>query len=372
MIPVLAVLAGLVYDRIGIDRISPPVYSIFIRPAATLRHAHTAACELPYADEASLSAEERVHVFVLNLLRRFLDPLRPRWHGQLMAREMASPTRIFGQVIEEAFRPKCAWLQRALSELCGDRFSGAELDYVTTSILGQCTFYRQNRHVVQSLFPGLFSPDDLEYSEISHGAEGLELADSITGDCHKLLNVPYDCGIFFTRHKNLSEDVFRNGNAPYLTRAMSDSADEIQSPMNIGIENSRRFRALPVYTTVMTYGRDGYLDMLRRQIGLARRVTSWLLRDERFEVLPSPSHKGETEKQILAKTFIVVLFRVRNEEAQRDFVKNVNAKGRMYISGTVWEGKSAARIAVSNWQADVQRDGDLIEEELDLVVGGRK
>ncbi len=129
--------------------------------AATLRHAHSAACELPYAEEAALSAEERVHVFVQNLLRRFLDPLRPRWHGQLMAREMASPTRIFGQVIEEAFRPKCAWLQRALVELCGDRFSGADLDYLTTSIIGQCTFYRQNRQVIQSLFPGLLSPDNL-------------------------------------------------------------------------------------------------------------------------------------------------------------------------------------------------------------------
>ncbi len=129
--------------------------------AATLRHAHTAACELPYADEASLTAEERVHVFVQNLLRRFLDPLRPRWHGQLMAREMASPTRIFGQVIEEAFRPKCAWLRRALTELCGDRFSGVDLDYMVTSIIGQCTFYRQNRHVIQSLFPGLLAPDDL-------------------------------------------------------------------------------------------------------------------------------------------------------------------------------------------------------------------
>jgi AcrR family transcriptional regulator len=129
--------------------------------AATLRHAHSAACELPYADEASLSAEERLHIFVQHLLRRFLDPLRPRWHGQLMACEMASPTRIFGLVIEEAFRPKCAWLQRALSELCGDRFSKADLDYVATSIIGQCTFYRQNRQVIQKLFPGLFSPDDL-------------------------------------------------------------------------------------------------------------------------------------------------------------------------------------------------------------------
>jgi AcrR family transcriptional regulator len=129
--------------------------------AATLRHAHSAACELPYTDESSLSAEERVHVFVHNLLRRFLDPLRPRWHGQLMAREMASPTRIFGQVVEESFRPKCAWLQRALVEIGGDRFSKTDLDYQTTSIIGQCIFYRQNRHVIQALFPGLLAPDDL-------------------------------------------------------------------------------------------------------------------------------------------------------------------------------------------------------------------
>jgi AcrR family transcriptional regulator len=129
--------------------------------AATLQHAHTAACNLPYERETALSAEERVYIFVENLLRRFLDPLRPRWHGQLMAREMAQPTPVFDQVIAEVFRPKCEWLQRALAELCGGRFEGAQLDYITTSIVGQCTFYRQNRHIIQQLFPGLFAPDDL-------------------------------------------------------------------------------------------------------------------------------------------------------------------------------------------------------------------
>ncbi|MGH8046965.1 MAG: CerR family C-terminal domain-containing protein, partial [Chthoniobacterales bacterium] len=129
--------------------------------AATLRHAHTAACSLPYDDEATMTPEQRLYVFVENLLRRFLDPLRPRWHGQLMAREMAQPTRIFDQVIAEAFRPKCEWLRRALTELCGGRFQGVELDYVATSIIGQCTFYRQNRHIIQQIFPGLLAADDL-------------------------------------------------------------------------------------------------------------------------------------------------------------------------------------------------------------------
>jgi hypothetical protein len=78
-----------------------------------------------------------------------------------MAREMAQPTRIFGQLIEEAFRPKCEWLKRALRELCGPRFDDRALDFVATSIIGQCTFYRQNRHIIQALFPGLLAPDDL-------------------------------------------------------------------------------------------------------------------------------------------------------------------------------------------------------------------
>ncbi|KAJ9608187.1 hypothetical protein H2200_007175 [Cladophialophora chaetospira] len=227
------------------------------------------------------------------------------------------------------------------------------------------------------LFGRLFSASEerkTEYARIAQGVQGLELADSITGDCHKLLNVPYDCGVFFTRHKSLSEAVFQNGNAAYLTSGAATSGPDdddgynaIQSPLNIGIENSRRFRALPVYATLVAYGRGGYLDMLKRQVGLARRVTRWLLRDERFLVLPGES-AGETGEETLAQTFIVVLFRVRDEEMMKTFVKRVNDTGKIYLSGTVWDGKVAARIAISNWQIDVQRDGDLIESVLDEVV----
>lgn len=214
------------------------------------------------------------------------------------------------------------------------------------------------------LFARLFDQDDVEYRELTAGVQGLDLADSITADCHKLLNVPYDCGVFFTKHRDLSEAVFANGNAAYLTSAAGTDGDNIQSPLNIGIENSRRFRALPVYCTLAAYGREGYLDMLKRQVGLARRVTRWLLQDDRFDVLPG----GAADDDILAKTFIVVLFRVRNEKKRVDFVKRVNATGRIYLSGTVWEDNPAARIAVSNWQVDVEKDAKIIEDVFDQVV----
>ena len=211
------------------------------------------------------------------------------------------------------------------------------------------------------LFGRLLMGDDGEgYEEVTRGVEGIELADSITGDGHKLLNVPYDCGFFFTRHKDVSVKVFNNGTAAYLT-SMSGGFDGIQSPLNIGIENSRRFRALPVHATLMAYGQKGYVEMLKQQIGLARRVTRWLLRDERYEVLP----RSESEEEAVSKTFMIVLFRAKNGGLNGELVKKINTTGKIYVTGTSWNGKPAARIAVSNWQADVERDGQLVETVLD-------
>ena len=201
------------------------------------------------------------------------------------------------------------------------------------------------------------------HKEIVKGVEGLELADSITGDGHKLLNVPYDCGFFFTRHKDVSVKVFNNGTAAYLT-SMSGEGDGIQSPLNIGLENSRRFRALPVHATLTAYGKEGYVDMLKRQIGLARRVTQWLLKNEKYEVLPN----WENEDEVVMNTFMIILFRAKDDVLNKELVKRVNTSGKIYVTGTSWGGKPAARIAVSNWQADVERDGKLIETVLGAVA----
>ena len=202
------------------------------------------------------------------------------------------------------------------------------------------------------------------FEDVVRGVEGVELADSITGDGHKLLNVPYDCGFFFTRHRALAEEVFSNGGAAYLTSGMSGDGDGIQSPINIGLENSRRFRALPVHAALTAYGREGYVDMLKRQVGLARRVTKWLKGREEYEVLP----RGEDVAETIKQTFMIVLFRAKDDEINNVLAKRINATGKMYVTGTKWEGEIAVRIAISNWQVDIERDCRLIEEVLGDVV----
>ena len=204
-----------------------------------------------------------------------------------------------------------------------------------------------------------------EFRHVIDGTEGLDLADSITGDAHKLLNVPYDCGFFFTRHKGLAVEVCKNGGAAYLAPAVVDGeCDEIQSPLNIGIENSRRFRALPVYATLLSYGRRGYMDMLIRQVRLARELAGFVFDHDGYELLP----RGEHRASAVAMTFMVVLFRARDEAVNRQLVQRINATGKMYVSGTKWEGRPAARIAVSNWRVEVERNASVVEEVLRGVL----
>ena len=49
-------------------------------------------------------------------------------------------------------------------------------------------------------------------------------------------------------------------------------------------------------------------------------------------------------------------------------VQKINAGNKMYVSGTVWEGKPASRIAVSNWQVDPSRDLEIVKSVLDGLL----
>ena len=139
----------------------------------------------------------------------------------------------------------------------------------------------------------------------------------------------------------------------------------IQSPLNIGLENSRRFRALPVYATLVSYGRIGYQDMLQRQIRFARRIACYIHHQQDLELLP---RSLKDEACINQRVYMIVLFRAKEDNLNNTLVRKLNASSQMYVSGTSWERHQACRIAAANWQVDPERDVAHVQAVFEKVL----
>jgi glutamate/tyrosine decarboxylase-like PLP-dependent enzyme len=137
----------------------------------------------------------------------------------------------------------------------------------------------------------------------AHLVQGIEHADSIASDAHKWLNVPYDCGLVFCA------DEAAHRSAMSLAAAYIVATSSERDPHEFVPEESRRARAIPVYAALRSLGRRG----------LAR--------------------------QTLAT------------------IAAIQQDGTCWCGGTVWQGRTAMRISVSNWSTtddDVERSIDAI------------
>ncbi|WP_425405675.1 pyridoxal phosphate-dependent decarboxylase family protein [Hwanghaeella sp.] len=194
---------------------------------------------------------------------------------------------------------------------------------------------------------GLFSRCSPRLSKL---VKGVERADSITTDCHKWLNVPYDCGLFFTRHVDLLETAMLLA-APYL-----EMEGVVPSFINRTMESSQRLRSLPVWMSLKAYGRTGVREIVERTCDLAgefgRRVDAM----DGYELL-APVRLN------------IVIFRgllgddAASNAGQKALLDAINATGKVYVTPGLLHGKSGIRAAFSNWMTGPE-DIDLFVEAL--------
>ncbi|MFJ3760163.1 MULTISPECIES: pyridoxal phosphate-dependent decarboxylase family protein [unclassified Streptomyces] len=163
---------------------------------------------------------------------------------------------------------------------------------------------------------------------------GLDEADSVCVDLHKWLNVPYDAAVQFTRRRDLQVAVFHN-ESPYLGPPADDP-----DFLHLTPETSRRLRALPAWFSLTAYGRDGYREIVERNIAEARRLGSGI--------------DALADLRLLAPVRLnVVCFTLAENPAQDRvdaLARAVAASGETFLTPTVYGGVPALRAAFSNWR----------------------
>jgi glutamate/tyrosine decarboxylase-like PLP-dependent enzyme len=174
---------------------------------------------------------------------------------------------------------------------------------------------------------------------LRHLVRGAELADSWAVDAHKWLNVPYDGGLAIVADRAAVR-------AAMGVRASYLPGEAGREPFDYVPEMSRRARALPVYAALRSLGRRGLGELVERCCDHARRLADTMATVDGAAVL---------NDVVLNQ----VLLRFDDDDATtRAVIDEVQREGEAWLGGTVWQGRAAARVAVSNWsttESDIDR-----------------
>ena len=166
---------------------------------------------------------------------------------------------------------------------------------------------------------------------------GMERADSLTLDPHKWLGVPVDAGCVLVRNAGELREAFSTV-PPYLRQ---DAGAELGSFAEYGMEQTRPFRALKTWATIAAGGRTGIAAHVVRANALARELAALIGQEPSLELAAAPVTS-------------IVAFRARPpgcapdrlEDVNRALPEAVQARGRVFVTGTVYEGRETLRACI--------------------------
>jgi glutamate/tyrosine decarboxylase-like PLP-dependent enzyme len=181
--------------------------------------------------------------------------------------------------------------------------------------------------------------------ELAHLAVGVEGADSWATDAHKWLNVPYDCGVAIVASAD-DQRAAMGAAASYLIRTAGAERDALDWVP----EFSRRARGFTVWAALRSLGRRGLARLVEDSCARARQFAELLSAEPGVEIL-----NDVVLNQVLVRF-------LGDDPGASDaltaaVVRRVQQEGTCWLGGTLWKGRAAMRVSVSNWrttEADVE------------------
>ncbi len=177
---------------------------------------------------------------------------------------------------------------------------------------------------------------------------GLAEVDSLAMDPHKWLYNPLEAGCALVRHPGALRDTF-SYTPPYY-RFDGEEEEPRTNYFELGLQNSRGFRALKVWLALRQAGRSGYRKMIGDDIRLARELHRLVDAEPRLEALTlglSISTFRYVPEGLEPGTETVDAYL---NDLNEKLLRQLNASGEVYLSNAVIAGVFALRACIVNFR----------------------
>ena len=177
---------------------------------------------------------------------------------------------------------------------------------------------------------------------------GLSEADSVAMDPHKWLYTALEAGCALVRHPGALRDTF-SYSPPYY-RFEGEREDPRVNYFELGLQNSRGFRALKVWLGLRQAGREGYRRMIGDDIRLARELHRRVEAEPNLEPLTrglSISTFRYVPEDLKPGTEAVDTYL---NDLNEELLHRLKGRGEVYLSNAVVDGTFALRACIVNFR----------------------
>lgn len=188
-------------------------------------------------------------------------------------------------------------------------------------------------------------------NELKPHIDGIELSDSICFDLHKWPASTVGSNIFLTSHTEILHYCFETV-ANYMPEEVNTRVD----PYAHSVQWSRRFAGLGLFTMLMTYGWEGYTDLIQRQLENgnylqgALNKNGWIILSE--SILPIICFTHHTIRS--------------KPNVTQEISNKLVSSGKAWVSTYELKGVKCLRACITNF-ATTQIDIDEFIDEIDRL-----
>jgi aromatic-L-amino-acid decarboxylase len=203
----------------------------------------------------------------------------------------------------------------------------------------------------------------------------LARADSVALDPHKWLYNPIEAGCTLVRNPQALADAFSF--EPSYYRLDTNETEPGLNYYSMGMQNTRGFRALKVWLNLRHIGREGYVDMIGRDIALARHLYQLATAHDELEAIEN--HLSITNLRFVPRDLS------DDTDSHAEYLNELNMAlleqlqkgGETFVSNAIIDSRYTLRACVVNFRTTRQDIDSLpgiivrVGRELDMSLRER-